>query len=81
MNQTHSIGGETGGVGESVMTRVLAQHSIDHHIPFQGLDSDCSHGSLMRFDQGFAEHVGLEDFQSPIASQMQSDQVMACKCW
>jgi len=64
MNQVHLIGGEKGGVGKSVMSRVFAQYCIDRNIPFQGFDSDRSHGSFMRFYQDFAVHVGLEDFQS-----------------
>lgn len=64
MNQVHLIGGEKGGVGKSVMSRVFAQYCIDRGIPFKGFDSDRSHGSFMRFYQGFAEHVVLEDFQS-----------------
>ena len=64
MNQVHLIGGEKGGVGKSVMSRVFAQYCIDRKIPFQGFDSDRSHGSFMRFYQDYAEHVGLEDFQS-----------------
>lgn len=64
MNQVHLIGGEKGGVGKSVMARVFAQYCIDRNIPFQGFDSDRSHGSFMRFYQGFTEHVALEDFQS-----------------
>ncbi len=46
------------------MSRVFAQYCIDRNIPFQGFDSDRSHGSFMRFYQAFTEHVGLEDFQS-----------------
>ena len=64
MNQVHLIGGEKGGVGKSVMSRVFAQYCIDRNILFQGFDSDRSHGSFMRFYRDFAVHVGLEDFQS-----------------
>lgn len=64
MNQVHLIGGEKGGVGKSVMSRVFAQYCIDGGIPFQGFDSDRSHGSFMRFYQGYAEHLELENFQS-----------------
>jgi hypothetical protein len=64
MNQVHLIGGEKGGVGKSVMARVFAQYCIDRGIQFRGFDSDRSHGSFMRFYEGFAEHVALEDFQS-----------------
>ena len=64
MNQVHLIGGEKGGVGKSVMSRVFAQYCIDRGIPFQGFDSDRSHGSFSRFYEGFTQHVALEDFQS-----------------
>lgn len=64
MNQVHFIGGEKGGVGKSVMSRVFAQYCIDRNLPFRGFDSDRSHGSFMRFYQDFTEHVALEDFQS-----------------
>jgi hypothetical protein len=64
MNQVHLIGGEKGGVGKSVMSRVFAQYCIDRCIPFKGFDSDRSHSSFMRFYAGFTEHVGLENFES-----------------
>jgi len=64
MNQVHLIGGEKGGVGKSVMSRVFAQYCIDRNVPFKGFDSDRSHGSFMRFYDSFAEHLALEDFQS-----------------
>jgi len=64
MNQVHLIGGEKGGVGKSVMSRAFAQYCIDRQIPFQGFDSDRSHGSFQRFYQDFTRHVALEDFQS-----------------
>jgi hypothetical protein len=47
------------------MSRVFAQYFIDGNIPFQSSDSDRSHGSFIRFYEGFAEHVQLENFQSP----------------
>jgi hypothetical protein len=64
MTQVHLIGGEKGGVGKSVMSRVFAQYCIDRNIPFRGFDSDRSHGSFRRFYEQFAEHIELEDFQS-----------------
>lgn len=64
MNQVHLIGGEKGGVGKSVMARALAQYCIDHEIPFQGFDSDRSHGSFRRFYEDYTRHVALEDFES-----------------
>ena len=45
----HLIGGEKGGVGKSLMARVLAQYLIDRQLPFLGFDTDRSHGALMRF--------------------------------
>ena len=45
----HFIGGEKGGVGKSLMARVLAQYLIDKQLPFLGFDTDRSHGSLVRF--------------------------------
>ena len=45
----HFIGGEKGGVGKSLMSRVLAQYLIDQQLPFLGFDTDRSHGALMRF--------------------------------
>ncbi len=64
MNQVHLIGGEKGGVGKSVLSRVLAQYCIDREIPLRGFDSDRSHSSFMRFYADYAEHVGLENFES-----------------
>ncbi|MBK1882805.1 hypothetical protein JIN85_10290 [Luteolibacter pohnpeiensis] len=64
MNQVHLIGGEKGGVGKSVMSRVFAQYCIDREIPFAGFDSDRSHGSFTRFYSEFTKHLILEDFQS-----------------
>jgi hypothetical protein len=54
MSNIHLIGGEKGGVGKSLVARLLAQYMIDHSIPFLGFDSDRSHGALLRF---FAEHA------------------------
>jgi cellulose biosynthesis protein BcsQ len=45
----HLIGGEKGGVGKSMVARVLAQYYIDREWPFVGFDTDRSHGSLRRF--------------------------------
>lgn len=48
-SQIHLIGGEKGGVGKSMVSRLLAQYFIDHEVPFIGFDTDRSHGSLLRF--------------------------------
>ncbi len=54
MAQVHFIGGEKGGVGKSVVARILAQYFIDRGTPFVGFDTDKSHGALLRFYSDFA---------------------------
>lgn len=60
----HLIGGEKGGVGKSLVARILAQYFIDHSIPFLGFDSDRSHGSLLRFYAGYASPVVIDRYES-----------------
>jgi hypothetical protein len=64
MTNIHLIGGEKGGVGKSVVARLLAQYFIDHSIPFLGFDSDRSHGALLRFYAGFASAVVIDRYES-----------------
>lgn len=64
MNKIHLIGGEKGGVGKSVVARVLAQYLIDKNIPFLGFDTDRSHGSLMRFYKDYASPVVVDSYES-----------------
>jgi hypothetical protein len=64
MNKIHLIGGEKGGVGKSVVARVVAQYMIDKNIPFLGFDTDRSHGSLMRFYADFASPVIVDNYES-----------------
>jgi hypothetical protein len=64
MAKIHLIGGEKGGVGKSVVARVVAQYFIDKSIPFLGFDTDRSHGSLMRFYGGFASPVVVDQYES-----------------
>lgn len=64
MGDIHFIGGEKGGVGKSVMSRVLAQYFIDRSVPITGFDSDSSHASFTRFYNEFAFPVILERFES-----------------
>jgi hypothetical protein len=63
MTRLHFIGGEKGGVGKSVVARVLAQYFIDHEIPFLGFDTDRSHGSLLRFYADFAAAVVIDRYE------------------
>jgi CO dehydrogenase nickel-insertion accessory protein CooC1 len=64
MANIHLIGGEKGGVGKSVVARVLAQYMIDKGIPFLGFDTDRSHGSLLRFYGDFASPVVVDRYES-----------------
>ncbi|MEJ0035675.1 MAG: mobilization protein [Gammaproteobacteria bacterium] len=64
MTNIHLIGGEKGGVGKSLVSRILAQYFIDHSIPFIGFDSDRSHGALMRFYSGYASPVLVDRYES-----------------
>ncbi len=64
MNKIHLIGGEKGGVGKSVVARVVAQYLIDKNIPFIGFDTDRSHGSLMRFYTDFASPIVVDNYES-----------------
>ena len=64
MANIHLIGGEKGGVGKSLVARILAQYLIDHESPFLGFDTDRSHGSLMRFYAGYASPVVIDRYES-----------------
>ena len=58
------IGGEKGGVGKSVLARVIAQYCIDKNERFLGFDTDRSHATFLRFYGDFASHVVIDDFAS-----------------
>lgn len=64
MTDIHFIGGEKGGVGKSVLTRVIAQYCIDRKLSFVGYDTDRSHGSFSRFYGGYASPVLVDSFAS-----------------
>lgn len=64
MAKIHLIGGEKGGVGKSLLARVLAQYLIDHQMPFLGFDTDRSHGALMRFYAGYASPVVVDRYEA-----------------
>ena len=64
MSTIHLIGGEKGGVGKSVVARVLAQYFIDKELPFLGFDTDRSHGSLLRFYSDYASPVVVDKYES-----------------
>ena len=64
MTQIHLIGGEKGGVGKSMVSRLLAQYFIDRQLPFVGFDTDRSHGALMRFYAGYASPVVIDRYEA-----------------
>jgi hypothetical protein len=64
MANIHLIGGEKGGVGKSLVARLLAQFMIDNSVNFLGFDSDRSHGALLRFYAGFASPVLIDSYES-----------------
>jgi hypothetical protein len=64
MANIHLIGGEKGGVGKSLVARVLAQYFIDKEISFIGFDTDRSHGALLRFYAGFASPVVVDRYET-----------------
>lgn len=64
MATIHFIGGEKGGVGKSLVARLLAQYLIDHQLPFLGFDSDRSHGALLRFYAAYASPVVIDRYES-----------------
>ncbi|MGQ0622044.1 MAG: mobilization protein [Panacagrimonas sp.] len=64
MATIHFIGGEKGGVGKSLVARLLAQYLIDHKLPFLGFDSDRSHGALLRFYSAYASPVVIDRYES-----------------
>jgi hypothetical protein len=64
MSQIYFVGGEKGGVGKSVVARLLSQWCIDRAAPFAAIDADASHGSLVRSYGEFTQPVDLEAFAS-----------------
>ena len=64
MSAVNFIGGEKGGVGKSVVSRLLAQYFIDHQIPFVGFDTDRSHASFQRFYGEYADRTVVDDYAS-----------------
>jgi hypothetical protein len=64
MTNIHLVGGEKGGVGKSVVARLMAQYMIDNSIAFLGFDSDRSHGALLRFYAAYASPVLIDSYES-----------------
>jgi len=64
MIRIHFIGGEKGGVGKSVLARILAQYHIDRNKPFNAFDGDLSHGALIRYYGEYSQAVDISNFES-----------------
>jgi hypothetical protein len=69
MSTVHFVGGEKGGVGKSVVARLLAQLFIERNLPFTAIDADLSHGALVRYYTDFTRPVDLTQLDS-------ADQIM-----
>lgn len=69
VSHIHFVGGEKGGVGKSVVARLLSQRFIDHSLPFAGVDGDQSSGALVRYYGDFTQSVDLAAVES-------ADQIM-----
>ena len=63
-SKIHLIGGEKGGVGKSMVARLLAQYFIDHAMPFVAYDTDRSHGALLRYYTGYASPVLADRYEA-----------------
>lgn len=64
MSEVHWIGGEKGGVGKSLVARLLAQHFIDHGQPLRCFDTDRSHGALLRYYGDYTAATPLDSHDS-----------------
>ncbi|HTV19419.1 MAG TPA: hypothetical protein VMG12_12125 [Polyangiaceae bacterium] len=69
MSIVHFVGGEKGGVGKSVVARLLTQLFIDRSWPFVAFDADLSHGALLRYYADYTQPVDLAQLAS-------ADQIM-----
>ncbi len=63
MTTLNFIGGEKGGVGKSVVARLLAQYFIDKSRAFTGFDTDRSHASFTRFYADYAAPVVVDSYE------------------
>lgn len=63
MSKVHFVGGDKGGVGKSVVARVLVAWCAERGLPFCAFDADGSHGALLRHYPGQAQPVDLTDLQ------------------
>ncbi|WP_276667115.1 mobilization protein MobD [Thalassolituus oleivorans] len=64
MSTIHFVGGEKGGVGKSVVSRLLSQYCLDNKMMYAGLDADQSHSTLSRFYPEYTQAIDLDHFES-----------------
>jgi hypothetical protein len=64
VSKVHLVGGEKGGVGKSMLSRLLAQYFIDHELPFTAFDTDRSHATLSRFYGEYASPVVMDRYEA-----------------
>lgn len=79
MSSIHLVCGEKGGVGKSVVARLIAQYCIDRAVPFTALDGDRSHGALLRFYNDFSSSIDLDHYESAdeiVNQALDSDQIV-----
>lgn len=69
MSVIHFVGGEKGGVGKSVFSRLLSQYFLDKSLPYVGFDADQSHNTLSRFYEDYTRKINIDVFES-------TDQIM-----
>jgi hypothetical protein len=63
MRSLNLVGGEKGGVGKSVVSRLLAQYFIDTGRAFIGFDTDRSHTSFARHYPAHASPVIVDSYE------------------
>ena len=73
MSHIHFVGGEKGGVGKSVLARLLAQWFIDRSLPFAAVDGDLSHGALVR---SYADYTHTVDLTDPTSADQIADRAL-----
>ncbi|MDO6681389.1 MULTISPECIES: division plane positioning ATPase MipZ [unclassified Oceanobacter] len=71
MSMIHFVGGEKGGVGKSVVARLLSQYCLDKGLHYAGLDADQSHATTTRYYKEFTQALTLDQFES-------TDAIMEC---
>lgn len=74
--QINFIGGEKGGIGKSVVARLVAQYWIDRGKQWKGFDTDRSHGALLRYYADFSaalEISCMEDLDAIVETAVESE--------